>query len=137
LFIKPVTPKQFRGAVYESSDAFAAECRGLPPDTAVFVSESVTFSAEVRAFVLDGLVLDAAVYEGKAELDGAAKFVATLLPSMSLPRTFVMDVGFIDGRGWVVIEFNAAWGAGLNGCDANKVLPAIVAASEPIHPAPD
>jgi hypothetical protein len=28
-----------------------------------------------------------------------------------------------------VIEFNAAWGAGLNGCDPEKVLPAILEAS--------
>jgi hypothetical protein len=28
-----------------------------------------------------------------------------------------------------VIEFNASGGAGLNGCDAEKVLPAILAAS--------
>jgi hypothetical protein len=48
---------------------------------------------------------------------------------MLLPRAVVVDVGLIDGRGWAVIEFNAAWGAGLNGCDPDKVLPAIVAAS--------
>jgi hypothetical protein len=38
-------------------------------------------------------------------------------------------VGFVADRGWAVIEFNAAWGAGLNGCNAAKVLPAILAAS--------
>src|SRR5688572_25009750 len=32
-FVKPVTPKQFRGAVYASPDDLAAECRGLPQDT--------------------------------------------------------------------------------------------------------
>jgi hypothetical protein len=55
---------------------------------------------------------------------------------MSLPRTVVIDVGFIEGRGWALIEFNAAWGAGLNGCDPEKVLPAIVAASEPAGDSP-
>jgi len=131
-FIKPVTPKQFRGAVYESNDALATECRGLPPDTPVFVSEPVNFTAEARTFVMDGIVLDAAVYEGKPEAVGAGPFVEVLTNSMSLPRTVVVDVGFIDGRGWAVIEFNAAWGAGLNGCDTDRVLPAIVVASEPI-----
>lgn len=131
-FIKPVTPKQFRGAVYESNDALAVECRGLPPDTPVFISEPVTFIAEARAFVVDGLVLDASVYEGNPEAVGAATFVEVLMKSMSLPRAVVVDVGFIDARGWAVIEFNAAWGAGLNGCDADKVLPAIVVASEPL-----
>jgi hypothetical protein len=133
-FIKPVTPKQFRGAVYESSDALAAECKGLPPDAAVFVSEPVTFTAEVRTFVMDGIVLDEAIYEGKSEAIGAGEFVGALADTMALPRAVVVDVGLIKGRGWAVIEFNAAWGAGLNGCDADKVLPAIVAASERIIP---
>jgi hypothetical protein len=48
---------------------------------------------------------------------------------MELPRAVVVDVGLIAGRGWAVIEFNAAWGAGLNGCDPEKVLPAILEAS--------
>ena len=40
------------------------------------------------------------------------------------------DVGFIADRDWAVVEFNAAWGAGLNGCDAAKILPAILRASD-------
>ena len=130
-FIKPVVPKQFRAALYDSSDILAAECRGFPPSTQVFVSEPVTFSAEARAFVLDGLVLDAAVYEGPSETTGARQFVEALARSITLPRTVVVDVGLLDGRSWSVIEFNASWGAGLNGCEADKVLPAIVAASCP------
>ena len=128
-FIKPVTPKQFRGAIYESREVVVAECRGLPLETAVFVSEPVTFAAEVRTFVLEGRVLDAAIYDGKSELDRAVEFVGGLTKSMMLPRTVVIDVGLVDDRGWAVIEFNASWGAGLNGCDAEKVLPAIVSAT--------
>lgn len=130
-FIKPVIPKQFRGAVYESNDALAAECRGLPADTAIFVGEPVTLLAEARTFVLEGLVLDSAVYEGESDGAAAGRFVDALTRSVSLPRTVVVDVGFIENRGWAVVEFNAAWGAGLNGCDSEKVLAAIVAASEP------
>jgi hypothetical protein len=130
-FVKPVVPKQFRGGVYPSSVELMAECRGLSPDTAVFVSVPVTLTAEARTFVRDGQVLDSAVYEGRENEADAETFVAHLTHAMSLPGTVVVDVGFIDGRGWGVIEFNAAWGAGLNGCDADKVLPAIVAASGP------
>jgi hypothetical protein len=130
-FVKPVVPKQFRGAVYPSSAELVAECSGLSSDTTIFLSEPVAFSAEARTFVLDGHVLDAAVYEGQREASGAEAFVAALTHAMSLPRSVVVDVGFIDSRGWAVIEFNAAWGAGLNGCDPEKVLPAIVAASGP------
>jgi hypothetical protein len=54
-----------------------------------------------------------------------------------------LDVGWTE-RGWVVIEANDAWGAGLNGCDAGAVLPAIEAANrkicdvdvEDVEPAP-
>jgi hypothetical protein len=127
--VKPVTPKQFRGAVYASPEELAAECRGLPQQTAVFVAEPVTLRAEVRSFVLDGRVLDAAAYEGNAALAEAIAFIGVLTDTVTLPHSVVIDVGFIDNRGWAVIEFNAAWGAGLNGCHATKVLPAILAAS--------
>lgn len=69
------------------------------------------------------------MYEGAGELAAVVAFVAALILSMELPRAVVIDVGFIVGRGWAVIEFNAAWGAGLNGCDPAKVLPAVLAAS--------
>lgn len=128
-FVKPVTPKQFRGAVYTSPEDLAAECRGLPQETAVFVAETVTLTAEVRSFVLDGHVLDAAVYEGNAALADANAFITELVQRVELPRSVVVDVGFVADRGWAVIEFNAAWGAGLNGCNAIRVLPAIIAAS--------
>lgn len=130
-FVKPVAPKQFRGAVYHSSAELAAECHGLSADTVIFVSEPVVFSAETRTFVSDGQVLDASVYQGKAEAAVARAFVESLTRAIPLPRAVVVDVGLIDGHGWAVIEFNAAWGAGLNGCDAAKVLPAIVVASGP------
>jgi len=132
-FIKPITPKQFRGAVYPSADALVNECHGLTPNTAIFVAEPVSFIAEVRSFVLDGCVFDAAAYEGTANLVDAVKFISTLAQAMPLPRTVVIDAGFIADRGWAVVEFNAAWGAGLNGCDPEKVWPVIVAASEPKH----
>jgi len=130
-FIKPITPKQFRGAVYKSADELAQECRGLPPDTAVFVAELVTLTAEVRSFVLDGRVLNAALYEGAANISDAIQFVAELVTAMTLPRTVVVDVGFVADRGWAVIEFNATWGAGLNGRDPGKIIAAILAASGP------
>lgn len=128
-FVKPVTPKQFRGAVYSSPEELSAECRGLPPDTAILVAEPVTLTAEVRSFVLEGQVLDAAIYEKTGALADAIALTTELVKAIALPRAVVVDVGFVAGRGWAVVEFNAAWGAGLNGCNALKVLPAILAAS--------
>jgi hypothetical protein len=130
-FVKPITPKQFRGAVYHVAAELAAECRGLPLATSVLVSEPVNLTTEVRSFVLDDHVLDAAAYAGDANGTEATAFIDQLVRTITLPASVVVDVGLIAGRGWVVVEFNAAWGAGLNGCDASKVLPAIVAASRP------
>lgn len=130
-FIKPVMPKQFRGAVYTDADALAAECRGLPPDTPVLVSEIVQLTAEVRCFVLNHEVLDAALYEGAADRTEALRFATEVIAAVTLPRAVVLDLGHIANRGWAVVEFNAAWGAGLNGCHPEKVLPAILAASSP------
>jgi ATP-grasp domain, R2K clade family 2 len=114
LFVKPVVPKQFRGSVYASCDQLMRECSGLADDTRVIVAECVHFTSEVRAFVLDGRVLDAAIYEGQAEEGAAKAFLNDLVSSMTLPRALVVDVGYVDKRGWAVVEFNAAWGAGLN-----------------------
>jgi hypothetical protein len=84
-FGKPITPKQFRGAVYSSPEDLAAECRGLPQEVAVMIAEPVTLTAEVRTFVLDGRVLDAAVYEGSAALADAVGLVDELVQTIALP----------------------------------------------------
>ena len=47
----------------------------------------------------------------------------------SLPRACVIDVGYIEGRGWACVEQNAAWGAGLYACDAERALEVIRHAS--------
>jgi hypothetical protein len=74
-------------------------------------------------------VLDLAPYEGTVALDEARAFAEQVAQQECLPVACALDIGWIAGRGWAVIEANAAWGGGLNGCDAGKVLPAIAAAS--------
>jgi hypothetical protein len=113
LFAKPLTPKLFRARVYASADELVAECPGLPADTAILVSEVVEFSAEARSFVLDGDVLDCAVYEGEGETSTAAALVREIVEAIPGPREYVIDVGFITGRGWALVEFNAPWGRAL------------------------
>jgi hypothetical protein len=131
VFAKPMTPKLFRAGIYASAGELAAECEGLPAETAILLSEIVALTAEARCFVLEGRVLDCAVYEGDGDPEGAAAFAREMVEAIAGPRSYVLDVGLVSGRGWAVIEFNAAWGAGLNGCDPDRVLPAIAAASGP------
>lgn len=131
IFVKPVVPKQFQARVYSTAEQLHAECNGLDPAVEVFRSEVISLAAEARAFLLRGKVLDLRVYEGKATADELVNFVHTVVAAVPLPKAVVMDVG-IDANGSpTLIEFNAAWGAGLNGCDPELVLPAILAASEP------
>jgi hypothetical protein len=40
-----------------------------------------------------------------------------------------VDVGLIEDQGWAVVEQNAAWGAGIYGCNADAVLDVLYAAS--------
>lgn len=130
IFAKPAVPKLFRAAVYSNSPALLEECKGLAADTAILTSQIVQFTAEARAWVLSGKVLDVALYEGDANLEGAEALLLEVAAFPGLPATCVLDAGYIEGCGWAVVEANAAWGAGLNGCDAARVLPAIAAATQ-------
>lgn len=128
-FVKPLAVKQFRAGVWRDREALADETRGLGGDTPVLRSEVVRFTAEARAFVREGRVLTAAVYEGDARADDARSLFDAALEALTLPAACVLDAGRLDDGRWVLLEANAAWGAGLNGCDARLALPAIAAAT--------
>ena len=116
-FVKSFVPKLIRSRVYASLDDLLAETHGLEPDAALVISEVVAFTAEVRAWILDGAVLSIACYEGTADLADARTLATAAAEDPRAPAACVIDVGLTPDRGWVVIEANAAWGAGLNGCD--------------------
>jgi hypothetical protein len=129
-FVKPIVPKQFPAGVYEDWGSLDAVTQGLEPDAVLIQSEPVHFAAEARVFVLDGEVAAAGLYEGAAPLDHVRSCIAAVGDWIALPSTVVLDLGWLDGR-WVVIEANATWGAGLNGCDAAAVIACIAAATRP------
>ncbi|WP_146648279.1 ATP-grasp domain-containing protein [Labilithrix luteola] len=134
VFVKSVIPKQFKSAVYDSEASLTAETQGLAASEEVLVSSVVTFVAEARAFVLDGSVRACAIYEGEASAADAARFAERIVSTMgapTFPRTCVVDVGLMEDGQWALVECNAPWGAGLNGCDPAPVLACIAAASEP------
>lgn len=127
-FIKSLQPKLFAAAVFGSPQELRSKTRGLEADTGLLVSEPVEFEAEVRVFVYDRKVLDCSAYQGEADLEAAAAFASEVVKTEGLPFGYVVDLGKLS-QGWAVVEFNPAWASGLNGCDADKVLPAIAAAT--------
>jgi hypothetical protein len=68
------------------------------------------------------------------ELDEAKAFCECVLAdsAVSIPGAIVIDVGIIRGRGWAVIESNAAFSSGIYGCDPEKVLRMLPHAGERI-----
>lgn len=133
-FVKSLIPKLISSKVYLASRELSDAAAGLDAATELLVSEPVRFVAEARAFVLDRRVLDLALYEGSGDLAAARDYVRQILAQVAVPNAIVVDVGAFDDGRWVLVEFNAAWGAGLNGCRADLVIPAIAAASDPSSP---
>jgi hypothetical protein len=115
-FVKTLVPKLFRAAVYQTPLELERECTGLPSDTLIISSEVVEVMAECRFFLLHQKVQASSVYEGNADLESAQLFVSSFLREIQLPAACVLDVALID-RGWMILETNAVWSAGLNGCD--------------------
>jgi hypothetical protein len=125
-FAKSLLPKLFTSGVVTRPEALANLTLGLEPETAILVSEPVRFEGEARAFIYDRRVLDLALYEGYADLGGAMEVAEAVAQLEGTPHGFVVDLGRLKDR-WVVVELNPSWGAGLNGCDAEKVILAIAA----------
>jgi hypothetical protein len=122
VFVKSMVPKLIRSRVYESADALVVECRGLEPEAELIVSEIVTLSVEARAWVLDGEVVSIACYEGEDSTVDAAELARAVATSPLVPAACVIDVASTTDRGWIALEANAAWGAGLNGCDPSAAV---------------
>jgi len=135
-FVKPTIEKLFESRVY-SSGAHLPEA--LPDTTAVLTSEPVCWDVEFRFFVRERRVMtfssywrgnhptrrDDGTWEAElAEVVEAQDFLNALLadPSVKIPPTIVIDIGKIRDRGWAVVEANAAWAAGIYGCDPLQVL---------------
>jgi hypothetical protein len=135
-FVKPADDKGFLAGVFP----FGAKLPGediLPGTTPVLIAEPVKWEVEFRCFVLEREVVTLSPYLRYGELaqspegqwedertENAREFAQGVLcdDSVSLPPAVVVDVGIIEGRGWAVIEANAAWGSGIYGCDPRAVL---------------
>ena len=130
-FIKPAIPKLFQGQVFYTLGELEQNTKGLGEDAEILVSEVVTIEKELRAFVLKSKVQTLAIYEGK-QGQLPTQFVQEFADryASQLPITYVVDFGYNNDIGWFVLELNAVWGAGLNGCDPQKVAHCLEYATE-------
>jgi hypothetical protein len=144
-FIKSAVGKEFDARVYDSGKSLP--CGEMIGDSLpVLVQEIVQWDVEYRCFVCDRAVKAASSYWrlGKEprdekgtwasdELDEAVDFCNGFLgdPSVPVPDACVIDVGTIRGKGWAVIESNAAWSSGIYGCSGAAVLPVLQRACRP------
>lgn len=141
-FIKSAAGKEFDAREYAAGTDLprgAMVSDSLP----VLIQEIVAWGVEYRCFVSDRVVRTASAYwrHGKDprdenarwcadELSEATDFCNALLadPKVIVPEACVIDVGLIPGKGWAVIESNAAWSSGIYGCDGAAVLPVLLRA---------
>lgn len=141
-FIKPPNDKVFPAKVYLGSEL--PEWYG--DDSPLLVAEVVHWEKEFRFFVLDRQVRAMSIYLRDGVLQKDAGFAASQVevaeaeafanfvlndPRVELPRAIVLDAGVIAGRGWAVVELNAAWGSGIYGADPLAVLEVLRHAVEP------
>jgi hypothetical protein len=128
-FIKPVADKRFRAAVYGSGAELTADA-SLDQEP-VLVSDPVVWDHEFRAFVLDDQVRASSPYSPhdavtatEEQHEAARAFAASVLADkrVQLPQSVVLDVGWIRGVGWAVIEANEAVMSGIYDCDPIAVL---------------
>lgn len=139
-FVKPPNDKSFPADVYLGSELPSE----FEDDMTVLVSEVVHWNTEFRCFIANRELKTYSIYIRDGELQKESGFVATpqeerelesfvksLLQDsrVDLPQATVIDVGVIEGCGWSCIEQNAAWGAGIYGCDPRAVLDVIELAS--------
>ncbi len=147
-FVKPAADKCFRAGVYASGASLPASAAGLPDSTPVLQAEPVQWDVEFRCFVLDRTVVTMSPYLRYGELaqaedgtwlaapdeaEAAHRFGMRVVgdPLVRLPPAVVVDIGIIAGRGWAVVEANAAWGSGIYGCQSDRILPVLARASVP------
>ncbi|MFT3827613.1 MAG: ATP-grasp domain-containing protein [Chitinophagaceae bacterium] len=132
VFIKPVIPKIFIADIFQTIADFKEATNGLQDTEEILVASIVdNIQAEARIFVKDGIVKDIALYEGAADLASGKEFVSKFISDnkSKLPNVVVVDIAFSEQTGWFILEFNACWGAGLNGCNAEKVIDCIIDAT--------
>jgi len=133
IFIKPVIPKSFIASVFSTLEDFENATIGLEKTEELMTSTIVSdIRAEARCYLKNGVIKDIALYEGSADIKEGELFLQHFAEKNLdiLPEVVVIDIAYSENLGWFVLEFNACWGAGLNNCNAEKVIYCIIDATK-------
>lgn len=144
-FIKPIDFKFFPAGVYNSVD----EIQGfetIDKTIEVFVSDVVTWTIEVRCFIINRkiqtwstyiynkeiVLKDTMLREEEADM---ITFVNKLIAdeTIDFSEAVVIDVGYIPNKGWALIEANPVWSSGVYACNPKKVIETIVKSCKKIN----
>ena len=136
-FIKSPNDKSLRATIYTDGTRLPG-ADAVDAGTTVLVSEIVTFSAEYRFHLLDGMVHTSSQYAADGALHGrpcpdvvlarAGAMLADL--AATLPSAIVVDLGVVDDR-LAVIEANAGWASGTYAADPGRALDVVLRAAGP------
>lgn len=140
-FIKPANDKVFSYGVFEKGSD--APIKYVDPSCPCIVSEVVSFLIEMRIYLLDGKVAAWSFYShhsDKSQEENAAEAFAWLNPllesssDLDLPSSVVLDIGYIEERGWAFVEANQLYASGIY-VDVNpvKLFEPILRASGPMN----
>lgn len=132
IFIKSVIPKLFVAGIFQQHEDFLEKTKSLPGEEEILVSAIIyPIQAEARGYIMNGKIKDLALYEGAADLAQGHSFLSDFLSQNHhlFPSVVAIDIAFHPVNGWFILEFNACWGAGLNNCQAEKVIDCIINAT--------
>lgn len=143
-FIKPADDKCFDAKVYEPGTFNPPAI--IEENYPTLVSEPVGFTLEYRCFVHERMVSTWSNYIYHEHLADPKYWDAVPATAECLPHEFVqemlhdyngienvpsvIDVGFLPGKGWAIIETNEAYASGLYGCDPVLALGVMASACE-------
>lgn len=121
VFVKPVLPKQFIGAVWDSI-LNLIPIANAPDDAKVWVCEPLEFLSEYRVYVNDGEILGVKHYFGDWDIHPQKRFIEEVVKNYKgAPISYGVDIAVVKRDRYyedVVIEVNDGCNLGNYGLDS-------------------
>lgn len=128
IFIKPYEIKEFPATVLDGCNY--SYLKKVPRDSLVFVYEPFEseISSEWRIYVDNNQILDSRNYSGDFTIKPDYLYVDRIIKEnkkLNFPKTYTIDIGILENRVNVVIEYNDMWAIGNYGIPNDLYLKAL------------